>query len=185
MNNSIFISYSSKDATVVLPLGQLLKASGSEPFIDVHDLQFAEEWQSQIDKAIQTCRTMLVFWSRNAAKSEQVEREWKLAVKLGKPVIPIILDKHSPLPGDLGKFHGVRLFEIVGRFNKSFFQASLSLEQVFMREVLTDMAHDLSIVNSDYESYLKSKLQAAYRDREFLQEYGATLRNVVITFMAD
>lgn len=185
MSNSIFISYSSKDSSVVIPLGQLMKASGSQPFIDVHDLQFAEEWQSQIDEAIKNCRTMMVFWSRNAAKSKQVEREWKLAVELGKPVVPILLDKHSSLPDGLGKFHGVRLFEVVGRFNKSFFQANLSQEQAFMRNALTDMAHELSVVDSEFESHSKYKLQSVYRDKAFLQEYGATLREVVITFMEE
>ena len=185
MDNALFISYSSKDSSVVLPLGQLLQASGSQPFIDIHDLQFAEEWKSQIDQAIQACRTMMVFWSRNAAKSEQVEREWKLAVELGKPVVPILLDKHSPLPAGLGKFHGVRLFDVIGRFNKSFFQGNLSQEQAFMREALSDMAQELTIVDPEFEYHSNSKLQSVYRDRDFLQKYGATLRKVVITFMKE
>ena len=108
----VFLSYSSRDQDYVHPLGRLLKASGSRPFVDVFDLEFEQDWAQQIDRAIHSCKRVLVFLTRHAAESQQVEREWRLALSIGKPVVPVLMAREPQLPSELGRFHGVRLFQI-------------------------------------------------------------------------
>jgi hypothetical protein len=79
--------------------------------VDSVDLEPGVEWASQIDAAIRDCARVLVFWSRHAADSPEVEREWRLALTLGKVVVPIFLSR-TPPPTELGAIHGVSLIQM-------------------------------------------------------------------------
>jgi hypothetical protein len=63
--------------------------------------------------ALQDSRTLLVLWSRNAASSSYMQREWRL-VPPACNVIPVRLDS-CPLPEDLAHFQGLDGFGISGR----------------------------------------------------------------------
>ena len=105
-NNGVFISYSRTDRTFVAVAIQLLRAGGASVFYDVASIEFGDRWEDQLAKAIQRCERMLVFWSAAASVSSWVEKEWRQALFLGKRIVPMQLDT-TPLPPDLGQFHGV------------------------------------------------------------------------------
>lgn len=179
LKDRLFISYSSKDSDIVHPLGRLLEASGSKPFIDTNDLTFSQNWESQIDEAIETCRSMLVFWSKNAAKSNQVEREWKTALAHNRPIIPILLSKNPPLPVELKSLHGVRMSDIFDKWRGMLFQMgeasegpSLHSGGMAMREMMVSLSKPLKLETLGYTTDIRPKMMAAFNDVGFMNEIG-------------
>jgi hypothetical protein len=102
----VFISYSHADREVVSVAARLLQAGGARVFQDVRDIAFGAPWKEALQEAIAKCERVLVFWSAAAASSEWVEREWRLALALGKRVVPMLLDA-TPLPEPLGALQGL------------------------------------------------------------------------------
>lgn len=125
----LFISYSSIDAAVVHPLGMLLAAAGSTPFVDKHSLTPGTNWRDGIDEAIRGCHAMLVFWTASAAASEQVRREYLLGLALSKPVVPVLISK-VPLPAELAEIHGVDLLSLFARWPAEIEQSEAWLKSV-------------------------------------------------------
>ena len=179
LNDRLFISYSSKDSDIVHPLGKLLEASGSKPFIDTNDLTFSQNWESQIDEAIATCRSMLVFWSKNAAKSNQVEREWKTALAHNRPIIPILLTKKPPLPEELKLLHGVRMPDIFDKWRGMLFQnyadgdgPSLHSGGSAMRDMMVSLSKYFKLKTPGYTTDIRPKMMSAFNDVGFMNELG-------------
>lgn len=105
---SVFVSYSRKDSGSIQYAVSLLEAGGADVFRDLDDIQFGERWEDVITSRIRACERVLVFWSKSAQQSEWVGREYQLAIKLGKTLVPVLLDS-TPLPADLGAFHALTL----------------------------------------------------------------------------
>ena len=102
----VFISYSSVDRQIVSAAARLLRAAGATVFQDITDLQFGDNWDQALQRAIAQCERVMVFWSAAAAQSAGVEREWRCALDAGKRIVPMSLDK-TPLPPPLAALHGV------------------------------------------------------------------------------
>jgi hypothetical protein len=97
-----FISYSRVDAQdFVLRLAAVLTA-GSPPvrvWLDQRELQPGRDWDEQIGEAIKTCDTLLFVMTRDGVKPGSVcKREWTLALKCKKPVIPLRVQSDAELP---------------------------------------------------------------------------------------
>ncbi|HZF81386.1 MAG TPA: TIR domain-containing protein, partial [Rubrivivax sp.] len=106
VTRSVFISYSHTDRSAVRRDAELLRASGVQIFIDVHDIAYGERWAEVLHQALLQCERVLVFWSRSALVSAWVEREWRFALSLGKKIVPTLLDT-TPLPVELAEFQAV------------------------------------------------------------------------------
>jgi TIR domain len=106
MNRVVFVSYARHDRLAVEPAVDLLRAGGVEVFVDVLSIGFGERWKDVLNDALARCERVLVFWSRAAAASEWVEREWRSALALGKKIVPTLLDR-TPLPVELAEFQAV------------------------------------------------------------------------------
>ena len=102
----VFISYSRVNGDVVTIAAKLLRAGGATVFQDVVDIEYGSDWQEALAKAIRQCERVLVFWSLAASTSEWVEREWRMALRAGKRIVPMLLDK-TPLPAELSRFNGM------------------------------------------------------------------------------
>lgn len=103
--SSAFVSYASEDRDEVLKRVQTLKTLGVEVFVDLLSLDPGERWERQLYENIEKSDAFLLFWSRNSAKSEWVEKEWRYALEKaaehdqGTPEIrPIILERSPPPP---------------------------------------------------------------------------------------
>ena len=102
----IFVSYSRKDALIVLPLVRLLRASGQDVFVDQDNLEFGSNWDSELAGAIGRSDRFILFWSRASRVSDPVRREIELALaNEACKIIPVVLDG-STLPDQLRCFHG-------------------------------------------------------------------------------
>lgn len=94
-----FVSYSTKDTQRVLASIQAFqRVADVELFIDVDSLRAGEDWQERLRSEVPTRDAFLLYWSENAAQSEWVEREWRLAFEeRGLDYIkPMPLDPVSP-----------------------------------------------------------------------------------------
>ena len=102
----VFISYSKGDREIVLLATRLLRAGGAKVFLDINDIEYGDRWEDALVESLSRCDRVLVFWSATASKSIWVTREWRLALKLKKRIVPIPLDD-TPLPVELASFLGM------------------------------------------------------------------------------
>lgn len=90
----IFISHSNDDADMVKQIRKDLEARGYSVWKDIHNSTPASpSYPRAIEDGIQVSRAIVVVWSRNAAKSEWVEREILFAQRLQKPIFPVMIDE--------------------------------------------------------------------------------------------
>lgn len=87
-----FVSYVRSDAQRVLPIVQLLNEAGIETWVDTKQLKAGVSWQEEINTAIREASGLIVFLSRESARSEWVIREITLAEGRGGFIIPVMLD---------------------------------------------------------------------------------------------
>jgi hypothetical protein len=85
-----FISYSSKDRGEVVRRVQALSLVGIRYFQDVLTLEPGERWSKRIELGIDECDLFLLFWSREAKRSDWVRREVRYALtrKAGDDMLP-------------------------------------------------------------------------------------------------
>lgn len=106
----VFLCYAAKDRETVAHYAALLRAGGADVFMDVTSVGPGEHWEERITQEIAESDVFMLFWSRAAAESAWVEREWRLALSLGhEPFIrPVLLDM-APIPAELMHLHFRRL----------------------------------------------------------------------------
>lgn len=101
----LFISYSRADHELVNKIGDALTEKGVRYWRDIHEMK-AGRMETQIDRAINQNRTVLLVLSEHSSKSDWVEHEVRTARELekdtGRDVLcPVALDdswKNSPWP---------------------------------------------------------------------------------------
>lgn len=88
----IFVSYASKDRSIVLPIVDVLCARGIRIWIDRYQIPGGAEYTQEIPQAIGKVKGVLLFASQHAFTSRNVHRELAIAWKKEKRVIPLFLD---------------------------------------------------------------------------------------------
>jgi hypothetical protein len=120
-----FASYSSEDRDTVGEVANLLRTSDIDLFIDHLSLRGGDEWEDEIVKAIARADLFYLFWSRSAAESYWVDREWRQAMReaagreIQRRFIPVLLDD-APLPSELKGYHFLSVSALIGRSSCSF-----------------------------------------------------------------
>ena len=114
----IFLCHSSQDKPVVRELYQRLNAEGwIEPWLDEENLLPGQDWDLEIEKAVEETDAVLIFLSDNSVSKEgYVQRELRFVLNMAdyKPdgtvfVIPIRLEE-CILPRRLKKWHYLDYF---------------------------------------------------------------------------
>ena len=106
-----FASYASPDRADVERSVQGIEtgAANLDVFIDVDKLRAGQDWLEKINAYISTSDILYLFWSRNAAKSQWVDKEWRLGFQLkGLPFIspfPLESPELVPPPAELSSLH--------------------------------------------------------------------------------
>lgn len=98
----VFISHSHRDRQSATELESVLQRYGTQTFLDQDQIQAGQELPARISAGVSWCNVFLLIWSKSAASSAWVEREWNLAYQLKRPIIPYVIDK-SPLPPGLDR----------------------------------------------------------------------------------
>ena len=78
----IFASYSHQDMPVVESCESAARSMGDQYLRDVTLLQAGQQWDPRLIQAINDADIFQLFWSRRAASSQFVEREWRHALML-------------------------------------------------------------------------------------------------------
>lgn len=87
MKYDVFISYSSDDQKVVEGLCAYLEAQKIRCFVAYRDIHPSMVWARAIVEALDESRMMVVVFSENFNRSEQVDREIELASEEDKPIL--------------------------------------------------------------------------------------------------
>jgi len=105
----IFGSYSRRDVEIVKSFASILKSTGTGILSwDMEFLSAGDIWEERIERDIREADSFQLFWSKFAKNSENVEKEWRIALELKragfiKPVYwqtPIAV-----IPPELKPFH--------------------------------------------------------------------------------
>jgi len=103
----IFISYAHEDTAKVLELQRVLDIH--EVWFD-HRLTIGKEWWEEIERQISACHCFLFVMSPPSLASEYCLREIETALKLDKPVAPVMI-ADMDIPDNLSRFQVIRLVD--------------------------------------------------------------------------
>lgn len=107
----IFISYARVDKGICTKITQT---------IDIYDIWFdqrlyvGEDWWEEILRRLEWCDSFIYLLSPDSVSSEYCRREYNLARKLGKHILPILIDGNTVIPKDLGRFQYLDLSKGMG-----------------------------------------------------------------------
>lgn len=106
----IFASYSHLDTPIVESCETAARTMGDQYLRDVTLLQSGSEWDPRLIQAINDADIFQLFWSKRAATSPFVEREWRHALMLlpARPnfIRPVYWDRELyPTPPELSALH--------------------------------------------------------------------------------
>jgi serine/threonine-protein kinase len=108
---SAFASYATADRPAVAARLQGVRTAAPdlEVFMDVLSLRAGQNWEEEIRRRIPASEVFYLFWSENAARSEWVEREWRLALAAKGAdfidPIPLVSPALAPPPAELAHLH--------------------------------------------------------------------------------
>lgn len=90
MDGHVFICYSRKDESFVLPLAKKLKNQGVPVWLDKWDIPSGSDWDLTIDNALNNCAHFLIILSPNSVKSKEVRSELRIALDENKHIVPVL-----------------------------------------------------------------------------------------------
>ena len=98
--DKIFISYSHRDSAIIDVCRATYEQHGVKVLVDHVDLRSGEDWRSGLEKLIGQADIFQLYWSKAASASEEVGKEWRLALTLSKTRNRFIrpLYWESPMP---------------------------------------------------------------------------------------
>ena len=105
MAHDVFISYSTQDKSVADAMCHHLEERRVRCWIAPRDVPPGAKWGSAIIDAIGECRVMVLVFSANADRSDQVLREVNTAVEARCVIVPFRIDG-APLSKDMKFFLG-------------------------------------------------------------------------------
>jgi TIR domain-containing protein/Big-like domain-containing protein len=94
----IFISYASEDRQRAGQLAELLEAEGWPVWWD-RRIPAGRTWRSVLEDALDDARCMIVLWSEHSVKSQWVAEEAEEARRLGKTLVPVLIQRVEPPMG--------------------------------------------------------------------------------------
>lgn len=111
MAYKVFISYSSKDLSIVKEARKLLTNPLVEVFIAEYSVRAGSVLNNEIIQAIKNCNLFVLLWSRNSKASEYVQQEIGVARGNDKNILPIVLSKRLKLPAFIKELKYLRAYD--------------------------------------------------------------------------
>src|SRR5262245_32594656 len=90
MGGHTFICYARQDGDFVLRLATELKSCGISVWIDQWNIDAGQDWDETIDRSLREVATLLIDLSPAAVTSREVRGELRIALNLGKRIVPLI-----------------------------------------------------------------------------------------------
>lgn len=101
---SHFLSYSRADEGFALRLATDLRRKGVSIFVDQWDIRPSEHWDRAIERAVDSCRGLVVIVSPRSIASDNVMDEISFAIEKRKAVLPVMIEK-CVLPLRITRMH--------------------------------------------------------------------------------
>lgn len=109
----VFISYSHQDQSFIAPVVQLIQGLRKDyVFQDYTGLKTGAKWEPQLLQALAEAKLVIIFWCAHSAGSKWVKKEYQLAIKGNKEIMPVILDE-SKLPPGLSLYQAINMSHLV------------------------------------------------------------------------
>ncbi len=102
----LFISYAHIDLPQIKRLAAVLSENDHDPWFD-KQLIAGHPWQGQLREQIAACDVFVYALTAESVASEWCQWEFVTAVRLDKPIIPVLLEKDVALPIALGELQYV------------------------------------------------------------------------------
>lgn len=99
--SQVFISYSHRDTTFAHMVERVLRTDGISVWVDRQQLVGGSAWRAELQQAIADCQVCVLVMSPHALASEEVRKEYMLALSLGKPVVPLTRGAVRAAPDEL------------------------------------------------------------------------------------
>src|SRR4051794_20869920 len=112
--DTYFLSYSRNDQEFALRLAADLRAQGIQLWVDQLDIRPSEHWDRAIERAVSSCRGLIVILSPRSVASDNVADEISYAIGAGKPVMPIMIE-WCDLPLRITRMH---VIDATGPYDK-------------------------------------------------------------------
>ena len=98
-SKNIFVSFSKPDQATALEMLNRLEAAGLKCWISCRDVPRGDDYQDAIVDALDQSGAMILVFSSNANKSEEIKRELALASAKRLFVLPIRIENAEPTKG--------------------------------------------------------------------------------------
>lgn len=96
MSGSVFISYSSRDQEIAERICAALEQRGQSCWISCRDIPPGANFQAAIVRAIRSARAMVLVFSANARRSDEIKTELALASQTKLAIIPVRIEDVAP-----------------------------------------------------------------------------------------
>ncbi len=106
MTYDIFVSYRRSDRELVAAVVRRLEARGVGVWYDAN-IEGGADWRETVVEALTQSDMLAIFFSEDCNSSRQLKKELAIADKLGKPVVPILIENTQP--------RGAYLYELADR----------------------------------------------------------------------
>lgn len=100
----VFLSYATADNEAVERLGEALTSHAVDVWRDKEQLRMGQFWPMALGEAIADSDGLVLLWSQQAHESHWVGVELNIALAVGRPVFPVVLDT-TTLPAILAAVH--------------------------------------------------------------------------------
>lgn len=102
---TVFLSYSRNDgADATSRLREELGRAGFDVWRDIEDMRGGVNWKDQLGTVLKTIDVVLVLLTPQSTVSPNVEWEWRTAMSLSKPIIPVLIAPCT-VPDELRDLH--------------------------------------------------------------------------------
>ena len=102
--DACFISYSRGDEHIALRFANDLRSAEVATWVDQLDIRPSEHWDRAIERAIASCRCVVVLLSHRSVASENVADEISLAIDMRKTILPVMIEP-CKMPLRLTRMH--------------------------------------------------------------------------------
>ena len=122
---SYFLSYSRSDQEFALRLASDLRTHGISIWVDQLDIRPSEHWDRAIERAVSSCRGIVVVLSPRSVASDNVADEISFAIDGGKGVLPVMIERcNLPL-----RITRMQVIDATGNYDKALEQCVAELRR--------------------------------------------------------
>lgn len=129
----IFVSHASEDKAAARGVAAYLRRVGWTVWIDESGIAGGKDWRAELVRALEDTWVVVLLVSTNAMRSKWVIREVQAADRLGKPVLPAVVDP-APYPDALRMIlGGVQRIDLTGRDDEGRMTGLTTLDDALIR----------------------------------------------------